>query len=95
MTRKEISKEVHQQLKELGLSTNYENSKDITDVVINTIISNIADGKTVAICELGTFQSNLRTVLDPRDVKITSQKWIISFSTSWSLKKRINEKFTK
>ena len=92
MDRHEITKEIHQQFKTMGVTKNYADSKAVVDVVLNTISSNIIQGKTINLYEFGTFESMLKRIPDIRQKGNIIQKWVITFKASFTIKKKLNEK---
>jgi nucleoid DNA-binding protein len=93
MDTSDLIKECHILLKKENLSDNLKDSKKMFYIFRDVITSNIANGKKVEILNLGIFTSVYRLCIDPSDLqKEKVQRWIIKFSSSVSLRRRINGK---
>jgi nucleoid DNA-binding protein len=91
MTKTELLKGVHGDLKAKKLSNDLLKSRKIFNTVIDHIVSHIADGRTIKVEGLGTFRSQMeKRVNSFGDEQVTYPRFIIRFSPAITLKNRLN-----
>ena len=92
MTSKDLIDELHIILKKNKVSVSKTETKEIFDTVIDVIKSNLINGKTITISEFATIETKMRRCQDPQNTSSKMDRWVISFKTAFSLKKKLNEK---
>jgi nucleoid DNA-binding protein len=96
MNRDELIKEYHETLKRQKLSVRRSDSKKYFDLLIDILSHNITSGRHVTISDFGTFSSKLRSF---KSIMLKSdsstEKWVIKFLPSRTIKNKINNVKTK
>lgn len=92
MNKSDVVNEVHKELKQLGFVSKSAESKEIVDVVLNTLHHSLKSGRDVQLTGFGTFAVKPQTFNDVNNPNNKITRMVIKFTPSRVLKERLNEK---
>lgn len=88
MNKKKFTSQVNKKLKKMNLSSGFEESSKIVDVIIEEMFLTLSEGKTLYFRKFGKFESIFRNFRVPSTGKMV-RSIVVNFKASARLKNEI------